>query len=319
MERAKYLLEVESKAIGNIIAATGQALQRAVDMILSHRGKIMVCGIGKSGHIARKIAATFTSIGQPAVFLHPAEAVHGDLGVYSPKDLTILISKSGATDELLRLIPTLRAFNSKIIAIVGNPHSPIADSADVVIDISFAKEADPLGIVPTTSAIVSLAIGDALAAEIMYDRGVSKGDFARYHPAGQLGRNLLLRVGDVMAKVSHCARVSPGSTLREIVVEMTKFPLGAALVIGEEENLLGIITDGDIRRSLQLAIDIDTLNAENVMAKTPQTIFSDASLGDALEMMENRKSQISVLPVLDRADGKGQVVGLLRLHDAYRH
>jgi arabinose-5-phosphate isomerase len=319
MEHAKYLLEIESNAIKNIISATGDSLRQALDVILGHRGKIVVCGIGKSGHIARKIAATFTSIGQQAVFLHPTEAVHGDLGVYSPGDPTILISKSGATDELLRLIPILKAFKSKIVAIVGDPRSPIAESADVMVDISFAKEADPLGVVPTTSAIVSLAIGDALAAEIMHARGVSKVDFARYHPAGQLGRNLLLRVNDVMAKIERCACVTSHSTLRETVVEMTKYPLGAALVIGKGKYLLGIITDGDIRRSLQTTVNIDALSAEDIMIKTPETIFSDASLGDAVEMMENRQFQISVLPVVDEIGGKLQAVGLVRLHDVYRH
>ncbi|MDR1255628.1 MAG: KpsF/GutQ family sugar-phosphate isomerase [Puniceicoccales bacterium] len=319
MKHAEYLLGVESNAIGNIISVAGQSMQLAIDVLLGHGGKIVICGMGKSGHIARKVAATFTSIGQQAVFLHPSEAVHGDLGVYSPGDPTILISKSGTTDELLRLIPTLKAFDSKIIAIVGNPRSPIAEFADVVIDISFAKEADPLGIVPTTSAIVSLAIGDALAAEIMHARGVTKVDFARFHPAGQLGRNLLLCVGDAMAKIENCARVSPENTLRETVVEMTKYPLGAALVIDGENFLLGIVTDGDIRRSLQTTVNIDALCVESIMTKAPKTIFLSAPLGDAIEMMESGESQISVLPVLDKVEGKMRTVGLLRLHDVYRH
>jgi arabinose-5-phosphate isomerase len=319
MEAAKYLLEAEGNAVKSILPAAEESLQRALGVILEHRGKIVICGIGKSGHIARKIAATFTSIGQQAVFLHAAEAVHGDLGVYSPGDPTIFLSRSGSTDELLALIPTLKAFQSKIIAIVGNANSPIAEAADVVVDISFAREADPLGIVPTTSAIVSLAIGDALAAEIMRARGVSKLDFARYHPAGQLGKNLLLHVGDAMAKIEHCARVSRQSTLREIVLEMTRNPLGAALVVDENKNLLGIITDGDVRRSLQTVASIDDLKAEDIMAKHPKTVPLGASLGDAIAVMESGQSQISILPVMEESGDGTRVVGIIRLHDAYRH
>lgn len=312
-------MEIEGNAVKSILPAAEQSLQQALDVILECRGKIIVCGMGKSGHIARKIAATFTSIGQQAVFLHPAEAAHGDLGVYSPRDVTMLLSKSGSTDELLKLIPTLKAFQSKIIAIVGNANSPLAEVADVVVDISFAREADPLGIVPTTSAMVGLAIGDALAAEIMHARGVSKLDFARYHPAGQLGRNLLLRVGDVMANIERCACVSPHSTLREIVVEMTKNPLGAALIVDGDRGLLGIITDGDIRRSLQRAASIDDLMAGDIMTKNPRTIPFNASLGDAIAAMESGQSQISVLPVMKENGGEWCVAGIIRLHDVYRH
>jgi arabinose-5-phosphate isomerase len=319
MEHARHLFEIESGAIGSIATKAGKSIEKALAMILSHSGKIVVCGIGKSGHIGRKIAATFTSIGQKAVFLHPAEAAHGDLGVYSPGDLTILLSRSGSTDEILRLIPALKSFKSKIIAIVGEAHSAIAEASDVVVDISFAKEADPLGILPTTSTIVSLAIGDARAVELMHARGISKSDFARYHPAGQLGRNLLLRVSDVMAKLDQCARVTRENTLREVVIEMTKYHLGAALVVNAGGNLLGIVTDGDIRRSLQNVASIDNLTAENAMTKNPVTVSSAAYLGDAIEIMENRKSQISVLPVIDTVDGNPRAVGLIRLHDAYRH
>lgn len=317
LEAAKQLLIAESGAIRLAADRIGSDFERALEIILRHRGKIMVCGMGKSGHIARKIAATFSSIGQQAVFLHPAEAMHGDLGVYSPGDPTILLSKSGASDEILRLIPTLKSFHSPVIAIVGDPHSPLAESADVVIDISFAKEADPLRMVPTTSAIVSLAIGDALAAEIMHARGVSKVDFARYHPAGQLGRNLLLRVSDVMQQLDKCACVELSDSLRETVIEMTNFPLGAALAIDPTGRLAGIITDGDIRRVLQNEVNIDTLKVKDVAVAHPTVISMDASLGDAVAVMENRKSQISVLPVLDSNSSK--VVGLLRLHDVYRH
>ncbi len=316
-EYARRLLKTESDGIRLASELIDESFKHALNIILQHDGKIIICGMGKSGHVARKIAATFSSIGQQAIFLHPAEAAHGDLGLYSPGDPTIMLSKSGASDEILRLVPTLKMFNSSIIAIVGDPQSPLAQSADVVIDISFAKEADPLSIVPTTSAIVSMALGDALAAEIMRIRGVSKLDFARYHPAGQLGRNLLLRVADVMQRIDKCACVDEFDSLRKTVIEMTNYPLGAALVIDQSGKLKGIITDGDIRRSLQKQVNIDNLLVRDIITNHPTVISMDASLGDAVAIMENRESQISVLPVIDPKDQ--YVVGLVRLHDAYRH
>lgn len=317
LEYAKQLLNTESDAIRLASEKIGEQFERALEIILKHHGKIVVCGMGKSGHIARKIAATLSSIGQQAVFLHPSEAAHGDLGVYSPGDPTILLSKSGASDEVLRLVPTLKLFHSPIIAIVGDMSSPLAESADVVIDISFAKEADPLKILPTTSAIVSLAIGDALAVEIMHARGFSKLDFARYHPAGQLGRNLLLHVSDVMQRLNKCACVEMEDSLRKAVIEMTNHPLGAALIMGKTGELIGIITDGDIRRSLQNKVNIDELKVSDIAIRNPTVVQPDASLGDAIAIMEGRASQISVLPVINPNNSK--VVGLIRLHDVYRH
>jgi arabinose-5-phosphate isomerase len=235
--------------------------------------------------------------------------------VYSPGDPTILLSKSGTTDEILCLIPTLKKFNSPIISIVGNVNSPIAGASDVVLDISFAREADPLGMVPTTSAIVSLAIGDALAAELMARRSFTRQQFAVFHPAGQLGRNLLLRVRDIMTPRTSCAVVRSTSSLREVVIAMTEFPLGAALVIDGGETLTGLITDGDIRRSLRAAHSLQEATAEDIMTTTPRCVDSATTVGDAVVLMESGDSQISVLPVLDN----GAAVGLLRLHDTYGH
>ncbi|MDR3144410.1 MAG: KpsF/GutQ family sugar-phosphate isomerase [Puniceicoccales bacterium] len=318
---AKNLLIAESDAIRLFADRLDDSFRMAVDILLNHKGKTIVCGMGKSGHIAKKIAATFTSTGQPSVFLHPAEGAHGDLGVYSPGDPTILLSKSGTTDEILCLIPTLQKFQSKIISIVGNVNSPIAYASDVVIDVSFAKEADPLNIVPTTSSIVSLAVGDALAAELMSRRSFSKQDFATFHPAGQLGRNLLLRVKDVMSKKSSCAVVKSESSLREIVIAMTEFPLGAALVIDSGEALSGLITEGDIRRSLRLEDSLANIMAKDIMTRTPRYVMDDDYVGDAIKIMEGGTSQINVLPVMrrDATSGVDIIVGLLRLHDAYKH
>ncbi|MDR0742645.1 MAG: KpsF/GutQ family sugar-phosphate isomerase [Puniceicoccales bacterium] len=318
---AKDLLMAESDAIGYASKILDGSFGKAVEILLNHRGKTIVCGMGKSGHIAKKIAATFTSIGQPSVFLHPAEGAHGDLGVYSPGDPTLLLSKSGATDEILCLIPVLKKFESKIISIVGNANSPIAKSSDIVIDISFAKEADPLQMVPTTSAIVSLAIGDAIAAELMSRRSFSKQDFATFHPAGQLGRNLLLKVKDVMSPLPSCAVIKSGSTLREIVIAMTEFPLGAALVIDQDDILSGLVTEGDIRRSLKEDESFQKITAKDIMTLSPKYVDAYSYVGEALQIMENGPSQISVLPVMANGAiaGKSKVVGLLRLHDTYKH
>jgi arabinose-5-phosphate isomerase len=318
---AKNLLFAEAEAIRFLGENLGESFQRAIDILLASEGKTIVCGMGKSGHVAKKIAATFTSIGHPSVFLHPAEGAHGDLGVYSPGDPTILISKSGTTDEIICLIPTLKKFQSKIISIVGNGKTPIAGASDVVIDISFAKEADPLGMVPTTSSIVSLAIGDALAVELMARKNFTQQNFAEFHPAGQLGRNLLLRVRDAMSPKSSCAVVRSKSTLREIVLAMTEFPLGAALVVDHDDILCGLITEGDVRRSLMGSNFLENVIAADMMTRTPKFVQADDYVGDAVKIMESGNSQISVLPVLRRVAESGEFValGLLRLHDTYKH
>jgi arabinose-5-phosphate isomerase len=320
-EAAKSLLLAESEAIKFLGENLDGNFQRAIDVLLASDGKTIVCGMGKSGHVAKKIAATFTSIGHPAVFLHPAEGAHGDLGVYSSGDPTILVSKSGTTDEIICLIPTLKKFQSKIISIVGNVKTPIAEASDVVIDISFAREADPLNMVPTTSSIVTLAVGDALAAELMTRKNFTSREFAEFHPAGQLGRNLLLKVGDVMSPRSSCAVVRSQSTLREIVLAMTEFPLGAALVIDRGDILSGLITEGDIRRSLMGENSFERVTAADMMTRTPKFIHADDCVGDAVRIMESGNSQISVLPVIQHIGelGEPMVLGLLRLHDTYRH
>jgi len=276
----------------------------------------VVTGIGKSGHVARKIAATLCSTGAPSVFLHPAEAVHGDLGVYSPGDPTVLISKSGATDELVRLVPTLREFRSPIIGILGSPAGPLAALVDVVLDASVRREVDPNNLAPTASAVVALSIGDALAVALIHARSLSVEEFGRLHPGGQLGAALRLRVGDVMHVGEDVAWVRPEEPLKEVVVAMTLRPLGAACVVDGSGEFLGIITDGDLRRALRAHDDIRGLTARDVMTRNPVTIPPDARLAEALERMENRPSQISVLPVVEAASNR--CLGLVRLHDLYR-
>ena len=291
-------------------------MARVCEIIANHPGKVVICGMGKSGLIAQKIAATLCSIGSKAVFLHAAEAVHGDLGIYAPGDPTIVISKSGATEELVRLIPILKEFNSQLIGILGNLKSPLADQMDVVLDASVSKEADPLGIVPTSSTTLTLAIGDALAAVLMSHRGFDHDDFAKLHPAGDLGRRLRLTVEKIMQPIKDVATVHLDDNLRKVVIEMTEKPQGAALVMDGDSTLLGIVTEGDLRRCLAENGDIDQLKVSEVMTENPVSVNLDAPLNDAVTLMEDRESQISVLPVVN-GDGKS-CAGLLRLHDVYQ-
>lgn len=306
----------EALAIQIAAARMGPSFEQAIELLLACRSKLLICGIGKSGHIGRKLAATFSSSGMPAVFLHAAEAIHGDLGVYRPGDPTIILSKSGSTDEVLRLMPLFKKFQSPVIAIVGNMRSPIAEMADVVIDASVEREADPLNLMPTSSSTVSLAIGDALAASLVRARDFTVEEFASYHPGGQLGRNLLMTVADVMHKIDMIACAHPGETLREVVIRMTRYPLGAACVVDPSHKLVGLITDGDIRRLLSEDGDILARKVDACMTVSPISIQCQASLGEALQIMEDRSSQISVLPVVSR--DSGILVGLFRLHDAYQ-
>ena len=287
----------------------------ACKIINNHSGKIVISGMGKSGLIAQKIAATLCSIGNKAVFLHPAEAVHGDLGIYAPGDPTILISKSGATDEILRLLPILKEFKSPLIGILGNMNSVLSNEVDLVIDASVSSEVDPLGIVPTASTTLTLAIGDALSAVLMSHKNFKREDFARLHPAGDLGRRLKLRVKDIMQPIEKVAVVTAETNLRNVVIKMTENPQGAALVLDDESLLLGIVTEGDLRRSLAGNIDIDNSEAEEVMSQKPITIKIDSLMSEVLSVMENRESQISVLPVVN---DDMKCVGLIRIHDIYQ-
>ncbi|MAT42391.1 MAG: KpsF/GutQ family sugar-phosphate isomerase [Anaerolineaceae bacterium] len=316
LQIAQTAMKIESEAIYAASERMNGDITKAVEIILNHPGKVIISGIGKSGIIGQKITASLCSTGTPAVFLHPTEAIHGNLGVYSPGDPSILISKSGSTEELLRLVPVLRQFKSKLIVIVGNLQSVLANEADVVLDGRVDKEADPLGVVPTASSIVALALGDALVSALMYARNFSETDFVRFHPGGQLGRNLFLHVEDVMHRDQNVAWVNLETLLRDVVIQMTSKPLGAACVIDQDNRLLGIITDGDVRRALKQYEDIRLLKAKDVMTVNPIFATPEITLGKAAEMMEHRSSQISVLPVVDLENHT--CLGLIRLHDIYR-
>lgn len=314
----KQVLLAEAAALEGIASRLDETFARAVALIRGHRGRVILSGVGKSGHIARKIASTLSSTGTPAVFLHAAEAVHGDLGMVQPGDPVIVLSKSGATGELVRLLPTFKEQGNPILALVGNSDSPLAAGADIVLDAGVCREADSLGIVPTTSAVAMLALGDALACALMAEREFGSVEFARFHPAGQLGRNLLMKVGDVMHGVEHVALVGPQTSIKELVIAMTEHPLGAACVVGEDNSLIGLVTDGDIRRGLRRGVDLIGGTVTDLMTRDPIRVEPTLSLGDALTLMEDRPAdrQISVLPVV--AACRSKCIGLIRLHDIYQ-
>jgi len=311
---ARVAVEIEARSLAQAACRLDGELIRAVDLILEHPGKVVVTGIGKSGHVGRKIVATLCSTGTAAVFLHPAEAVHGDLGIYTPGDPTVLISKDGSSAELLALVPILREFRSPLIGILGNRDAPLAACLDVFLDASVEREADPNNLAPTASAATAMALGDALAIALMRARNFTPEEFGRFHPGGQLGRNLRLGVREAMHGIGEIAVVAPAASLKQVIIAMTDRPWGAACVVSPEGRLEGLITDGDLRRALTTHDDIRGLRAEDVMTRSPIAIAPDATLGEALEQMERRPSQISVLPV---ADANGRALGLLRLHDIY--
>lgn len=312
------LLRHEAAAINN----TAQRLQpeqvkRAVDLLVGCAGKVVLTGIGKSGFIARKIAATLTSTGTRAVFLHASDALHGDLGILDKSDVVLLVSNSGETDEVIAMLPYLKHRTVPLIAIVGNLSSTLASNADVVLDASVDKETCPFNLAPTASTTVALAIGDALALTVMQIKGLTLEDFALNHPAGRLGKRLSLKVADLMHSGESNPIVSPVTSWLEVVSSITRGGLGAVNVVSDREVLTGIITDGDLRRAIQKSnpAELKNLRAEAFMTRNPVTVMPDDLAYSALQLMENRASQISVLPVVDAGQ---QCVGLLRLHDLVR-
>lgn len=283
--------------------------------IISNSKKVFVSGVGKSGLIARKIAATFSSIGIPSFFLHPVEALHGDLGMVGRGDAVILLSKSGTTDEIIRILPFLKNRGVKSIAIVSNIDSYLGNNADIVLDGFVERESCPFNIAPTTSALVALAIGDALAVCVMKVNNLTIQEFAQNHPLGQIGRNITLSVGNVMHKGKALPLAYSDANFRDALLEVTNKSLGCVCIIDRNGILKGIITDGDVRRVFQKTDNIHGLKVKDVMTKNPVTVGADLNLDEALSVMENRKSQINVLPVVN---SKSKCIGVIRLHDIVR-
>ncbi|HEV2884049.1 MAG TPA: KpsF/GutQ family sugar-phosphate isomerase [Pyrinomonadaceae bacterium] len=312
------LLKHEAAAIETAAGRLDLAeVGKAISLLSECRGKVVLAGIGKSGFITRKIAATLTSTGTPAVFLHPSDALHGDIGIVDKNDVVIVVSSSGETDEIIAMLPYLRQRSVPLVAIVGNPNSTLARQADVTLDASVDKEVCPFNLAPTSSTTVALAFGDALAISLMQIKGLTPEDFALNHPAGRLGKRLSLRVCDLMHGGVTNPTVTPAASWLEVVASITRGGLGAVNVVNGDGKLAGIITDGDLRRAIQQRneVTLGELKAEAFMTRDPVTVAPNELAFDALRLMEDRPSQISVLPVVDDAH---KCVGLLRLHDVVR-
>lgn len=322
--RVAEILNIEAEAIrGAASRLDAAAVERATRLLAECAGKVVLMGAGKSGNVAAKVAATLTSTGTPAVFLHPSDAAHGGMGIIAASDVVLMFSNSGETDELVALLPSLKVRGASVVAILGNMDSTIARRADVVLDASVEREACPLNLAPTASTTVALAIGDALAIVLMTEKNLTEEDFALNHPAGRLGKRLTLRVGDLMHAVHTEQAVKIDETWLEVVRAITRGGLGAVCVVDERNVLRGIVTDGDIRRALERAGTqsgasraLDELTCLQLMTPDPVVTAPECLAYDALRLMEDRPSQISVLPVVDE---EKRAVGLIRLHDIVRN
>lgn len=310
LEHARQVLAIESRAIEQLASQLDASFNIAAEFILQCKGRIVVSGIGKSGHIGRKIAATFASTGSPSFFMHPAEASHGDLGMITSDDVVIAISNSGASDELVVLLPMIKRMGAKLIGITGNPQSAIGLASDVHLDAHVEKEACPLGLAPTASTTVALALGDALAVAVLEMRGFSADDFARSHPGGSLGRRLLIKIADVMRQHPHVPFVSLDATLAEGLLEMSAKGVGMTAIVDKNHHILGIFTDGDLRRTLARNLDFSTTKIRDVMTANPLFISGDKLATEAVELME--KHRINALLV---TDNHGRLIGALNMLD----
>jgi arabinose-5-phosphate isomerase len=310
IEQAKEVLRIEAQSILDLIERIGHEFENTVDMILESKGRVILTGMGKSGLIARKISATLNSTGTPSLFLHPAEAIHGDLGMVTPDDVVLAISNSGQTSEINRILPMLKSTGVKAIAFTGGVDSPMAELCDTVIDVCVEKEACPMGIAPTASTTAALAMGDALAVALMNRRHFDKEDFKRFHPGGTLGERLSISVREVMLTGESIPVVSPETSMKEALLEMDTKRVGATLVVRDDSSVMGIITDGDVRRTLCERNEIYDLKAEEIMSPSPKTILESQTAAEALTLME--LNAITHLVVIDH---QKKLKGLAHLHD----
>ncbi len=314
IDSARRVISSEAIAIGALESRIGPEFVEACRLILACTGRVVVSGMGKSGHVAHKIAATLASTGTPAFFVHPGEASHGDLGMILPQDVVLAISYSGETDELLFILPVIKRQGIPLIAITGKPNSTLAREADVHLDGCISSEACPLGLAPTTSTTVALVMGDALAIALLEARGFTSDDFARSHPAGALGRRLLLHISDVMHSGQEVPRIGPDATLTAALMEMTHKQLGMTAVVDADQHLLGVFTDGDLRRALDdEEVNLRDARVADLMTRGPKTIGADRLAAEAAQLME--KHQIHALLVVD---DEQRVVGALNIHDLLR-
>jgi len=315
LEVARRVLAIEADAVRALIERIDERFLAAVALIqeCKKKGRVIVSGIGKSGHVARKIASTLASTGTPAYFVHPAEASHGDLGMIQRDDVFIAISNSGESDELLQIIPLIKRQGAKLLVISGNARSSLAREANVLLDAGVEKEACPHNLAPTASTTAQVALGDALAVALLEASGFSPDDFARSHPSGQLGRKLLTHVADVMRTGDAVPSVGAGATLADAILEITRKGMGMTAIVDARQRLVGVFTDGDLRRTMERKSDPRGSPIESLMSRSPQTIRPEALAVEAVEAMELRK--ITQLPVVDAA---GRLVGALNIHDLLR-
>jgi arabinose-5-phosphate isomerase len=316
LKLARETLTIEAAALqtmrDRLEGANADALVLAVDLLHSCKGRIVVSGIGKSGHIARKIAATFASTGSPAFFVHPAEASHGDLGMVTRDDVFVALSNSGETDELLTIVPIVKRTGAKLIALTGAPQSSLAKLADAHLDTSVEKEACPLNLAPTTSTTAALAMGDALAVALLDARGFQAEDFQRSHPGGRLGRKQLMHVSEVMRNLADTPKIAISASLPDALLEMTAKRMGMVVTLDANNQVAGIFTDGDLRRLLEKSTNLDGLTLKNAITSAPRTIPPELLAEEAIEMME--KHRINHLVV---TDSQGTLLGALNLHDLF--
>ena len=313
LQLARETLDIEAQALMGLKSRLDHRFSQAVQMMLNVKGRVVVTGMGKSGHIGSKIAATLASTGTPAMFVHPGEASHGDLGMIKAVDIVLAISNSGESDELVSILPVLKRQGVPLIAMTGGMNSALAKHADVVLDSSVDKEACPLNLAPTASTTAQLALGDALAVALLDARGFKAEDFARSHPGGSLGRRLLTHVEDVMRKGDQVPHVLPDASFTELMREMSRKGLGASAIVDEHHNILGVFTDGDLRRLIEKGVDLRALHAKDVMHANPRTVLHDALAVEAAELME--QFQITSVLVVNES---GALCGALNSNDLMR-
>jgi arabinose-5-phosphate isomerase len=311
LDIARKVLKIEADAVLALTEKLNSSFEKAVELIYNSKGRVVVTGIGKSGLVGKKIASTLSSTGTPAFFLHPAEASHGDLGMVTSDDVIIAISNSGETEEIVGLIPFLKRFNVGLISMAGNPDSTLSKAADVTLDISVKEEACPLGIVPTASTTAAIAMGDAIAIALLIKRGFNEEDFAFFHPGGSLGKKLFIKVKDLMHAGDALPAVSPDVSMTAAVMEISSKRLGVTMVTDTDNMILGIVTDGDLRRGIERwGKAFFDMKAGEVMTKDPQAISEDELAAKALSIMESRSITSLVVP-----DAEGRAKGIIHLHD----